>query len=160
MKNEILFLTDDSPQDAIAYCLLCYYAQTTKTSLRVVLAQHDYHSRIAEAFRNDTTVLFTASLHTSVTYLDSYELEQCDKQFATLHDLCRKFSIPHDVEFAAGELACESSYYLPSVLANMLHRRMGLIEFGNYVARKWIEDIHWDIARDPDVIDIVDPPEV
>lgn len=160
MKKEILFLTDDSQHDAVAYCVLCYVAQTTKTPLTVVFPERGYHDKIADVFKLDTTVYFTASISTAINYLDSYEIEQCDKEFASLHHLCRQFDVPEPIEYAAVELDSESRYYLPSVLGEMLHRRMGLIDFGNFIAARWIENDKWDICRDVDVLDILHPPEV
>ena len=160
MKREILFLSDDSQFEAVAYCCLCYYAQTTKTSLTVVLPGKGYHDRIANVFKADTEVTFVSTLRTSIDYLDAYELDQCDVQFNTIDYLCKRLNIPRDIEDAANNLSVESPYYLPSVLANMLHRRMGLTDFGNFIAQKWIRHgPEWDITRDTQVIDILNPPE-
>ena len=160
MKREILFLTDGSQFEAVAYCCLCYYAQTTKTSLTVVLPGKGYHDRIVDVFKADTEVVFVSSLHTSLDYCTTYELDQLDVQFTTIHNLCRKLNIDEDVEFAATDLASDSSYYMPSVVVNMLRHRMGLEDFGNFVAQKWLENgTKWSITRDADVLDMIDPVE-
>ena len=160
MKSQILFLTDNSTDDALAYCLLCYVAQTTKTPVTVVHAMDaGYHSKISAVFNSETTVRFVANISVAVSYLDSYELDQCDCMFANLHDLCRKMNIANDIEFAVTALSGGTLYYLPAALSEMLARRMGLIEFGNFVSQRIIENIRWDICRDAEVIDILDPPE-
>lgn len=160
MKKEILFLSDGNLYDAIAYCCICYLCQKTKTPNTLVLVGQGYHDKIAAAFRPDTEVTFVSSLHVSLDYCTSYELDQLDVQFTTIHTLCRKLSIDEGVEFAATDLASDSQYYLPSVMANMLRHRMGLPDFGNFIAYKWlIHGVGWSITRDPDVLNLIDPTE-
>lgn len=160
MKKEILFLTDGNRYDAIAYCCICYLCQTTKTPHTLVLTGKGFHDKIASAFRVDTETTFVSSLHVSLEYLATYELEQLDVQFTTVHNLCRKLGISEDIEFAATDLASDSEYYMPSVVANILRHRMGLEDFGNFVAQKWVQyGASWSITRDADVLDLIDPTE-
>lgn len=158
MQFQILFLTDGSFHDAVAYSLLCYYAQQNKTPITVVFANEPgYHNKISNGFNSNTIIKFVSRFHVSISYLDSYELDQLDEQFVTLHDLCRAFKIPQGIEIVAGELDTESSFYLPSIIGNLLLHRMGFIEFGNYIAHKWLNNANWDIVRDQGVIDTVSP---
>ena len=159
MQSQILFLTDGNYQDAVAYSLLCYYARQTKTPITVVFANEPgYHNKIAAVFKCDAMIRFVSRINTSATYLDTYELDQLDVQFVTIHDLCLAFSLPRDIELAAVELSIVSDFWLPSFIGNILLRRMGFIEFANFVAYKWSTDVNWDIIRDSGVIDTVAPP--
>ena len=160
MRKEILFLSDGNSYDAIAYCCICYLCQKTKTSHTLVMTRVGFHDKIAAVFKADTEVTFVSSLHTSLDYCTTYELDQLDVQFSTIHNLCRKLNIDEDVEFAATDLASDSQYYMPSVVANMLRHRMGLEDFGNFVAQKWLQNgTNWSITRDADVLDLIDPLE-
>ena len=160
MKKEILFLSDGNQYDAIAYCCICYLCQTAKISHTLVLTGKGFHDKIASAFKTDTEVTFVSSLPVSLDYLDTYELDQLDIQFSTLHNLCRKLGVSEDIEWAATDLASSSAYHLPSVVANMLRRRLGLEDFGNFVAQRWVEHgTGWRITRDADVLDLIDPME-
>lgn len=159
MRKEILFLSDGNSYDAIAYCCICYLCQKTKMSHTLVLTGKGFHDKIAAAFKADAEVTFVSSLHVSLDYLDTYELDQLDVQYTTIHNLCRKLGIDEAVEFAATDLASDSQYYLPAAMAHMLRHRMGLPDFGNFIAQKWIQHgTNWNIVRDPDVLDTLDPP--
>lgn len=161
MQSQILFLTDGSYQDAVAHSVLCYYAQKTKTPITVIFAnQRGYHDKITDGFRSNATVKFVSRINVAASSLDTFELDQLDVQFVTIHDLCMSFNIPRDVELAAVQLSMVSDYWLPSFMGNILLHRMGFIEFGNFVAQRWLEDVGWDIVRDQEVIDTVAPPRV
>lgn len=161
MTKEILFLTDSSYTDAIAYTAVCYYAQMTKTPVILIYAgANGYVDQLrAELCKEADIILFT-NITTQMTYLDPYMMDQCNGRFASVYDVCNKLDLLENPRIASLiNLYGSTELYLPSAMAYILFRRIGMIEFSNYVAQKLIEDPQWDIVRDAEVIDTLCPKE-
>lgn len=158
MKSRILFLSDGSYSDAIAYAALCSVAQANHSTLTVVSVNSKrYHDEIRNEFSTGENVMFVASVSTYLDRLESWEMEACDYVFRTLHELCYKMNVPADIECGLHALDAPQDKYLPGDIAHRLFRMIGIIDFGNLVAHKLASDPYWDIVRDADVIDIVSP---
>lgn len=162
MTKEILFLTDNSFSDAIAYIAVCHYAQKTKTPVTLIsVGTPNYIDRLRNELRKETDILFLTNIVVLNTYLEPYMMDQCNGCFSSVYDVFAKLKMldQPNVIAAITNLYGSTELHLPSAVAYILFRRLGLIDFGNYVAQKLIEDIRWDIVRDDYVLDTVYPKE-
>lgn len=163
MTKEILFLTDNSFSDAIAYTAVCYYGQTTKMPITLVsVGSPNYVSQLRNELQKETDILFLANIVVLNTYLEPYMMDQCNGCFSSVYDVFAKLKMfdQPDVVAAITNLYGSTELHLPSAVAYILFRRFGLIDFSNYVAQKLIEDIRWDIVRDDYVINTIYPKEL
>lgn len=161
--TRILFVTNNSMIDALAYTIVCVAAKKRKMPVTVSNVYDGfYHRDIENAFTPGAKVDLICHYPVFDAWLDSCEKEQANGMFGTLNSLAHHFDgyIPEGfVEALYALYGSEASLHLPSVLCYLLFRKMGFIEFGNFIAQKLTENLTWDICRDPEVVDILDPKE-
>ena len=158
MKKELLLLSDGTFSDAMAYAAICYVSQLDGLSNRVIFVNDKHHDKLREAFSPVTETVFFANVKTFIFDLEPYEMDQCDCRFATIYDVFKTLKRCVDTPtHIMCDIASDGALYLPSTLAYMLFRRLGFIDFANYIAEKLIKNPNWDITRDPDVVDILNP---
>lgn len=161
--TRILFVTDNSMIDALAYTIVCVAAKKRKMPVTVSNVYDGfYHRDIENAFTPGAKVDMLCSSSLFVTWLDPIEKERVTCVYGTLISLAGMFEedIPDGFVEALYRLyGSETNLHLQSVLCYLLFRKMGFIEFGNFIAQKLTENLAWDICRDPEVVDILDPKE-
>ena len=148
MQDEILFLTDERYEDALPFAVLCYVAQQKKIPITVITAKEQYHDRIRAAFSIKKTIHFFCR-YDIAEHLYDYEIEQVDCQFGSLYDVAAYAYMKWSMLISLDMFDSLMSKY--KQLSLELFHVLGLIDFGNFIAQKAIENIRCDLRIDEDV---------
>ena len=81
------------------------------------------------------------------------------KPCTTLEQIRRVYPdiLTPDLMDSVYNMVAETSLSLPFVMGSMLFHKMSVIDAANFIAHKWLTVRNYDITRDPEVIDILNP---
>lgn len=163
-QNSILFLHESTLDDGLALALVCERAKNEGLSVTAVDIAADNAVNIAEAtfgLSETVDVYYRTDMTARVdNFLRNVEYEQY-----------RMFSVPYatppcvqwsyananpELVRTINYLYMADPYSLPSIVAYMLMRKMGVIDFANYIMEHGSTPLY-DIVRDDEAIACLSP---
>lgn len=157
----ILFLHNNTLEDGLTYALICDMAKQASAPVTAVDIGADNALNLTEAALKETgvTMYFASKISLKVHTL------LLDVEYDPNNVLQVPYTSPASVAWTYTpnpalvmliyEISEGDAYSLPCVMAYLLMNKLGLIDFGNYLAEH--VTYGYDIARDGNVVDILDP---
>ena len=160
VKESVLLIHDNTATDNMVATLLSAYCQMTGASLTIVdVNSPRIHALIRAAFEPGVTQMY-CNTYTFMNDLTEYEAEAVTYTYHHFNDACQRLgrSLPNEILRWLRSLNRNSDISLGFAMFYELFKKLGTIDAANFVAERIIADPNWNICRDPEVMDWLDPP--
>lgn len=157
----ILFLHNNTLEDGLTYAFICDMAKKASASVTAVDIGADNALNLVEAALQEKGVrMYFASkisirVHTLLLDIDYDVNNVLQVPYTSPVSVARTYSPDAALVRTIYDLSAKDAYSLPCVMAYLLMNKLGLIDFGNYLAEHAADG--YDIARDANVVDILAP---